>query len=75
MSEEREEGPTLTEVKEKQISIDEMPAIIPQEEKLQEQNKKIEESQEKSSVRKKKQKRRVITYLSYISKEVEKNGN
>jgi hypothetical protein len=54
---------------------EEMPAIIPQEEKLQEQNKKIEESQEKSSVRKKKQKRRVTAYLSHISKQVEKNGN
>ncbi len=61
----------------KQISILEVPVIVPQEEKLQEQNTGIEQVQEESRVsKKKKQKRRRITsYLSDISKQVGKNGN
>ena len=47
-----------------------------QEEELQEQNMENEASQEKTRIRKKRQKRRrAITYLTQISKQVEKNGN
>jgi hypothetical protein len=75
--EEREEGPTSIDVTDKQISIGEAPAIVPQEEKLQEQNIGIEQVQEESGISKKKQKRRRTTtsYLTNISKQVEKNGN
>ena len=57
-----------------------MPATVsvsvPQEEKPQEQNVRIEQVQEESRVSKKKQKRRLTTsYISDISKQVEKNGN
>ena len=81
MAEEREEEPTSPAVAENQIFVEETPAIIPQEqnlqeENLQEQNMEIEESQEKSRISKKRQKRRrAITYLLHISKQVEKNGN
>jgi len=63
-------------VTDKQISIGEAPSIVPQEEKLQEQNIGIEQvqMQEKPTIIKGKPKRR-ITYLSNISKQVEKNGN
>lgn len=75
--EEREEGPTSIDVTDKQISIGEAPAIVPQEEKLQEQNIGIEQVQEESGISKKKQKRRRTTtsYLTNISKQIEKNGN
>lgn len=76
MTEEREEEPTSPSLTENQTFVEETPAIAPQEENLQEQNKIIEESQEKSRISKKRQKRRrAITYLSHISKQVEKNGN
>jgi len=78
MTEEREEEeePTSPSLTENQIFVDETPTIAPQEENLQEQNKIIEESQEKSRISKKRQKRkRAITYLSHISKQIEKNGN
>ena len=75
MTEEREEEPTSPSLTENQI-VEETPAIAPQEENLQVQNKIIVESQEKSRISKKRQKRRrAITYLSHISKQVEKNGN
>jgi hypothetical protein len=67
----REEGPTLTEVSNRRVSIEEAPAIVPQEERLQEQ----EQEQQKPKISKRKQKRRTTTYLSNISKQVEKNGN
>ena len=75
MTEEREEGPTSPSLTENQF-VEETPVIAPQEENLQAQNKIIVESQEKSRISKKRQKRRrAITYLSHISKQVEKNGN
>lgn len=91
MSEEEEEGPIATEemntqpgekeestsinVIDKQISI-EVPARVPLQEELQEQNIGIEQVQEVSRVSRKKQKqRRTSSYLSYISKQVETNGN
>ena len=75
MTEEREEEPTSPSLTESQF-VEETPAIAPQEENLQVQNKIIVESQEKSRISKKRQKRRrAITYLSHISKQVEKNGN
>lgn len=78
MTEEREEEeePTSPSLTENQIFVEETPTIAPQEENLQEQNKIIEESQEKFRISKKRQKRRrAITYLSHISKQIEKNGN
>lgn len=78
MTEEREEEeePTSPSLTENQIFVDETSTIAPQKENLQEQNKIIEESQEKSRISKKRQKRkRAITYLSHISKQIEKNGN
>jgi hypothetical protein len=81
MAEESEEELTSSTVAENQNFVEETPALIPQEqilqeENLQEQNKEIEESQEKSLISKKRQKRRrAITYLLHISKQVEKNGN
>lgn len=78
MTEEREEEeePTSPSLTENQIFVDETSTIAPQEENLQEQNKIMEESQEKSRISKKRQKRkRAITYLSHISKQIEKNGN
>lgn len=75
-SEEREEGPTSIDIADKQVSIEEAPVIGPPEEKLKEQNIGIEQVQEESRVSKKKQKRkRTTSYLSDISKQVEKNGN
>ena len=75
MTEEREEEPTSPSLTENQF-VEETPAIEPQEENLQVQNKIIVESQEKSRISKKRQKRRrAITYLSHISEQVEKNGN
>jgi hypothetical protein len=80
MAEEREEESTSPAIAEDQIFVEETPAIIPQEqnlqeENLQEENKEIEESQEKTRIIKKRQKRRrAVTYLSHISEQVEKNG-
>ena len=75
MTEEWEEEPTSPSLTENQF-VEETPAIAPQEENLQVQNKIIVESQEKSRISKKRQKRRrAITYLSHISKQIEKNGN
>jgi hypothetical protein len=66
---EREEGPIVTEVSDRRVSIGEVPAIVAQEEKLQEQE------QQEPKISKRKQKRRTTSYLSNISKQVEKNGN
>ena len=77
-SEEKEGATASIDVIDKQISIGEVPATVPidQEEKPQEQNIEIEQVQEESGVSKRKQKRRRATsYLSEISKQVEKNGN
>lgn len=74
--EEREGGPTSIDVTDKQISIGEAPAIVPQEEKPQEQNIGIEQVQEESRISKMKRKRkRTSSYLINIWKQVEKNGN
>ncbi|MGA7370158.1 MAG: hypothetical protein WBX01_13595 [Nitrososphaeraceae archaeon] len=88
MAEEREEDSNSPTIAEDQIFVEETPAIIPQEqnlpeENLQEQKKGLEESREiktegsreKARIGKKRQRRRAITYLSHISKQVEKNGN
>jgi hypothetical protein len=81
MAEEREEELTSPAVTEDQIFVEETPATVLQEqnfqeENLQEQNKKIEALQGKNRINMKRQKRRrTITYLSQISKQVEKNGN
>jgi citrate synthase len=66
---EREEGPTVNEVSDRRVSIGEAPAIVLQEERPQEQE------QQELKISKRKQKRRTISYLSNISKQVEKNGN
>jgi hypothetical protein len=68
---EREEGPTSIDVTEKRISIGEAPAIVPQEERPQDQVQVYQELK----ISKKKQKRRITSYLSSISKQVERNGN
>jgi hypothetical protein len=69
--EEREEGATSIDVADKQISIEEVPVAVPQEEKLPEQV----QVQQEPKISKRKQKRRITFYLSNISKQVEKNGN
>jgi hypothetical protein len=66
---EREEGPTAIEVSDRRVLIGEAPAIVPQEERPQEQE------QQEPKISKRKQKRRTISYLSNISKQIEKNGN
>ena len=73
-SEEIEVGPTSIDVTDEQPSTVEAPSAEQQEE-LQEQNKQIEQSQEKSRISKNKQKRRITSYLSNISKQLEKQGN
>jgi DNA repair exonuclease SbcCD ATPase subunit len=76
MSEEREEQPTSNEQEKTEISIEEKPNTVLQEDKAQEQKKKIEEEQrEKPSVMKKKQTEQAATSLSDTSKQVEKNAN
>ena len=67
-------GPTSIEVTDEQASIVEMPSTE-EEEKVQEQNKQIEQIQEEFKISKRKQKRRITSYLSNISKQVEKQGN
>ena len=42
---------------------------------MQEQNKQVERAQEESKISKNKQKRRITSYLSNISKQIEKQGN
>jgi chromosome segregation ATPase len=66
-------GPTSIDVTDEQTSIVEMPPT--EEEKVQEQNKQIEQIQEEFKISKRKQKRRITSYLSNISKQVEKQGN
>ena|SRR5919106_1521501 len=81
MAEEREEESTSPTVTEDQMFVEETPATVSQEqnfqeENLQEENNKIEELQVKNRINRKRQRRRrTITYLSQISKQVEKNGN
>ncbi len=73
--EESEVGPTSIDVTDYQDSIGEISVSESQEEKMQEQNREIVGVQEESSISKRKQKRRITSYLSNISKLVEKNGN
>jgi hypothetical protein len=74
--EEREVGPTSIDVTDERIStIGAPPPAEQQEEEVQEQNKQIEQAQEESKTSKIKQKRRITSYLSNISKQVEKQGN
>jgi hypothetical protein len=68
---EREDGPTSIDVADRQILIGEVPVAVLQEEKLQGQ---VEVKQE-PKISKRKQKRRIPSYLSNISKQIEKNGN
>ena len=86
--EESEVGPTSIDVTDERISIgptsidvtDEQPSAVEipsdeQQEEVQEQNKQVERAQEESKISKNKQKRRITSYLSNISKQVEKQGN
>jgi DNA repair exonuclease SbcCD ATPase subunit len=85
--EESELGPTSIDVTDERISIgltsidvtDEQPSTVeipPEEhEEVQEQNKLVERAQEESKIIKNKHKRRITSYLSNISKQVEKQGN
>ena len=68
-------GPTLLDVTDEQISIGEVPLSELQEEKVQEQNKEVEQAQEEARIGKRKQKRRITSYLSNISKQVERQGH
>jgi archaellum component FlaC len=68
-------GPTSIDVTDEQTSIGEVPLAELQEGKVQEQNREIEQTQEESRIGKRKQKRRITSYLSNISKQVEKHGN
>ena len=73
--EEREVGPTSIDVTDERISTIGAPPAAEQQEEVQEQNKQIERAQEESKTSKIKQKRRITSYLSNISKQVEKQGN
>lgn len=73
--EETRVGPTSIDVTDEQISIGEVPLVELQEEKVQEQNREVEQVQEETRISKKKQKRRITSYLSNISKQVEKQGH
>ncbi len=68
-------GPTSLDVTDEQISIGEVPLSELQGEKVQEQNKEVEQAQEEARISKRKQKRRITSYLSNISKQVERQGH
>ena len=72
--EESEVGPTSIDVTDEQPSTVETPSEEQQEE-VQEQNKQVERAQEESKISENKQKRRITSYLSNISRQVEKQGN
>ena len=71
--EEREGGPTSIDVTANQNSIEEVSHVEPQE--VLEQNRALAQSHEEPSNRRRKQRRRITSYLSNISKQVEKHGN
>ena len=73
--EEREGGPTSIDVTDNQNSIGEVFDAEPQVERVQDQNREIEQVHAESRISKGKQKRRITSYLSNISKQVEKQGN
>lgn len=66
---------TSIDVTDNQDSIGEVSVTEPQEEKVPEQNREIEQLHDESRISKGKPKRRITSYLSNISKQVEKNGN
>jgi hypothetical protein len=68
-------GPTSIDVIDEQLSTTEIPPVEQQEEKVQEQNRQTELALEESKISKRKQKRRITSYLSNISKQVGKQGN
>ena len=68
-------GPTSIDVMDSRDTIREKSIMELEEEKVQDQNKEIDQVQEKSRISKGKQKRRITSYLSNISKQVEKQGN
>src|SRR5215510_171398 len=72
-SEEKEGGPTSIDVTANQDSIGEVSHTEPQE--VLEQNRALAHSHEEPSIRRRKQKRRITSYLSNISKQVKKHGN
>ena len=76
---EREEreggGPTSIDVIDNQILIEDVSFAESQGEKVQDQNRGIERVQEESRSSKRKQKRRITSYLSNTSKQVDKHGN
>jgi uncharacterized FlaG/YvyC family protein len=67
--------PTSIDVTDEQTSIAGASPAEQQEEKVQEQNKQIEKAQEVFKINKSRQKKRVTSYLSTISKQIEKQGN
>jgi len=71
--EEREGGPTSIDVTANQNSKEDVPHAEPQE--VLEQNRALAHSHEEPSIRRRKQRRRITSYLSNISKQVEKHGN
>jgi hypothetical protein len=74
--EERVAGPTSIDVADEQNSMEEALVIGSQEEKPQEQKRGMEPEETESRTSKRIQKRRRITsYLSNISKQIEKQGN
>ena len=69
-------GPTSLDVSDQLNSMEEAPSIEPPQEEPQEVKREIEQVQMEPRISKEKQKRRRITsYLSQISKQVEKQGN
>jgi hypothetical protein len=67
---------TAIDVTDKQISIGEVPTTVPQEKIAQEEKpQEMEQAQKESRVSKRKPKRRITSYLSIISKQVQKQGN
>jgi len=75
MSEDREEGLIMMEEMDKPLEETGVPLSELQEEKVQEQNKEVEQAQEEARISKRKQKRRITSYLSNISKQVERQGH
>ena len=71
--EEREGGPTSIDVTANQNLIGEVSHAEPQE--VLEQNRALAHLHEEPSISRRKQKRRITSYLSNISKQVEKHGN
>src|SRR5918996_3393980 len=68
-------GPTSIDVTDVQPPATEIPSVEQQEEKVQEQNRQMGKVLDESKINKRKQKRKVTSYLSSISKQIEKQGN